>query len=319
MRKDEDDPRTDGPETDGPQHFPDHPREELANHPRVGTGSAQGGKCFFLFGLPFAAAGVFMFLASLGQVDVQTSGDAPPWILTAMGLVFGSVGFGMSGAGIRSILREKQLRRDFVRYVDEPWTLDGFHPEYARDLSQGVLAHFGVAAFLALFLSPFNYFAFLSPKREWFLGCFVGVFDLFLVLVFGHACYVLGRRFKYGDGKLRYREFPCLLGRPLRFTLHLPRALQGRLGELRCVLRCVEQGWQRRGDSNQLVTTQTYAEEREIPGGEVEREVSLEFELPKGAPTTELHGDVVRFYELEVGAETPGIDYKAVYLLPVYK
>jgi hypothetical protein len=294
-----------------------HPREALTNHASVGTGSAKGGLCLGLFGLPFAAAGVGAILVYTGHLPGHVNG--PKWIMAAVGAVFGAVGFSLVIAGVRSQIREAQIKRDFVRHADEPWKLDRWKSEeYAADLTPGILSSFAMATFLTLFMLPFNYFAFFTKKSEYFLMAFMGLFDLFLLAAWGYAVYVLLRKIKYHDGKLRLREFPCLVQNPVRLTLHLPRAVQGHFERLECTFRICEQAWESHGDSNSLVTYQVYSEERSFGGGEVQREVPLEFDLPKGAPGTRLHGDRAVFYELEAKAETPGVDYRAIYLLPVY-
>lgn len=296
--------------------FPGHPRTHLNNHPTVGTSSGREGKFFLVFGLPFLLAGLFACAAGLGLIGTD-GGDAPAAVVFAFGAVFGIVGAGLMISGARSVLRERALSGRLADYHEQPWLFDGWHPEFARDQVAGVLQPFAVAGFLILFLVPFNYFVFFREGPLPVKGI-VLLFDALALAGVGHAIYRLGRRVKYHDGQLRYRELPLFASQPLRVTLRFPRALEGRFAELVVTLRCAEQCWEQSGDSKTLVTTEIYREERRFGAGEAHRELALQYELPPGAPGTELHGDRVRFYELEVQAETPGIDYRALYLLPVY-
>ena len=298
---------------------PDSPsRTALLNHPSVGTGSARGGACLFLFGLPFFLAGALASLAGLGQTQSPGEGEPPGWVLVAMGGVFAIVGAGLLVAGGRAVLRERELQANLIDYAEEPWRFDGWHPEFARDLTGGVLAPFGAALFVGLFMVPFNYFM-IAKSAPIFAQVIVGVFDVVLVAMVGHAFYRLGRRVKYGDGRLRYRELPLLASQPVHLTLRLPKALRGRFETLECTFRCAEQLWEQRGDQKTLMTYEVYSDARSIPSGELEGELTLDYAVPSEVPGTVLHGDSVFFYELEVKAETPGIDYRATYLLPIYR
>ncbi|HBP16256.1 MAG TPA: hypothetical protein DEA08_00500 [Planctomycetes bacterium] len=295
-------------------------RRLLSNHPSVGTGSARGAGCLVLFGLPFFAAGVIGLLAGAGRVHLQGN-EAPLWVLGVLGAVFAAVGVGCMAVGVRSTLRERKLVSDFETYAEEPWKLDAWDPHFAPNVGGSFLGRLASASFAVLFLVPFNYFVLLAPKRPspLFAKALVAFFDLFALGLLSYALYLVFRRLKYRDGRLRYPSFPLFVRDPVRLTLHLPRALQGRFEELSCVLRQAEQLWEERGEQNALTTYELHRQERRFRRDEVERALPLEFELPAESPTTELHGDTVRFYELEVSAETPGIDYRAIYLLPIYR
>ena len=288
-------------------------RTSLTNHPSVGTGSARGGKCLFLFGLPFFLAGAAAMLAGAGQ-----SSGGEPWVLVAIGAVFAIAGAGLLVAGGRSVLRERELQANLLDYAEEPWRFDGWHPELARDQTSGVLAPFASALFVALFMVPFNYFM-IFKSNELFPQVIIGLFDLVILGLIGHAFYRLGRRVKYRDGRLRYREMPLLASKPIHLTLRLPKALRGRFETLECTFRCAEQLWEQQGDQKTLMTYEVYCDARSFSSGELEGELTLDYVVPSEVPGTVLHGDSVFFYELEVKAETPGIDYRATYLLPVYR
>lgn len=293
----------------------------LQNHAGVSMGLGLSG---VFFGLPFLAVGVFVGLLVGGAVPLP-SGEhqVPLWVLVAFGLVFGLVGATVVLAGLRGWLRQRRRDALFARYPDEPWRGDhDWDERVARDRGSNLLGRFAAAAFVTLFLSIFNYLAFFTREVPFPVIGIVAVFDLILVFVWGLAFYTLGRRLKYGRTRVRLSTFPFLVGHPLRVTVELPPALRD-FPALRATLRLAEQRWETHrtsnGTSSQRVTYERWAEERVIPAEELGREVGLEFLIPPGAPATDLGSATAqRYWELQLDAETPGIDYHGLFLLPVY-
>ena len=70
--------------------------------------------------------------------------------------------------------------------------------------------------------------------------------------------------------------------------------------------------------NQQLVTYERWAEEQVIPRDRIDGAVTLEFMIPAGAPTNDLASPTARYWELQLDAQTPGIDYHGLFLLPVY-
>ena len=297
---------------------PGHTETQRTNHPQVGVGSGRHGWALSLFGLPFAGAGIGVIAANaLGKLDVNR--DTPPFVVYGIGAMFALVGLWLVVYGIRSWLLELRRDRDFAAHPDEPWRMDRWHPERAPDLLHNVLSSLAFAAFAAVFMLPFDYFVFFGDKQTpLFAKAMVGLFNLIPLGALTHALYSLGRRLKYGDGHLLLRSVPTLAPDPVEVTLRLPRQLHARCEQLTCTFRYCEQRMVRSGDSSVTRTYSYYEEVRTLGSSELHREVGLRFELPDDAPSTQLQGDTRRFYTLEVEAETPGIDYRALYLLPVY-
>jgi hypothetical protein len=64
-----------------------------------------------------------------------------------------------------------------------------------------------------------------------------------------------------------------------------------------------------------------WSETRPVHGAMGSR-IPIHFELPPPGPTvlpTELDAELPRYWELEVWAELQGLDFAAVFLLPVYQ
>lgn len=293
----------------------------LQNHVPVSAGMGAGS---ILFGLPFLGVGLLVMGLATGVVPVHaTSGTTPPtFVLLAFGGVFSAVGAFVVTAGLRGWLRQRRRDALFAANPDEPWRGDhDWDPRYAYDRASDPVPAFALALFLSLFLSIFNYVAFFADEVPLPARVIIGLFDLILLFAWGGAFYVLGRRLKYGATRVRFHSFPFLAGHPLRVTLELPRALRS-FPELRARLRLAEQKWEtyshgsKRGQ--QLVTYERWAEEQVIPRDRIDGAVTLEFMIPPGAPPTDLASTTARYWELQLDAETPGIDYHGRFLLPVY-
>lgn len=305
-----------------------HRGERLLNHPQVSAGFGQSGCCAALFGLPFLGVGLLVIAVAFGEVGGANE-DLPPWILGAFGSVFALVGLFVSVVGVQGWVTGRRRQALLDAHPDEPWREHDWDEREAHDRSTGPLAMFAIAAFMTLFLSMFNYVLFVDPKASAEAPCFakgiILLFDAVCVALWGYAFYLLGRRLKYGRAKVRYNEFPLVAGRPLRITLELPSTLSG-FESLKATLRCAEQVWETSetsepGESSKrtLVTYELWRQEMTLTADEVGRDASFTFELPEDAPPTALHANPPRFWEVQLDAETPGIDYHGLFLLPVYR
>src|SRR5688572_30530898 len=91
---------------------------------RVARSQSPATGCLVIFGLPFMAAGICMILAGAGVIHVKSNGEAPTWILYAMGPVFFMAGAGVAWAGASGWSkrnRAKRLKRDNPH---QPWLAD---------------------------------------------------------------------------------------------------------------------------------------------------------------------------------------------------
>lgn len=117
--------------------------------------------------------------------------------------------------------------------------------------------------------------------------------------------------------------FPFFLGERLSVRFRTQRPI-GRFEKMAFTLRCVEEVTETRQDRGKTssevkcyqVWTDTIALEK--PGALHGGEIPLSFELPQGSYATWLGEGSPRYWELAVTAETPGLDFGATFLLPVY-
>jgi hypothetical protein len=184
-----------------------------------------------------------------------------------------------------------------------------------------------MSAFLTLFLTPFNYFVFVDPARSrdvpFFAQALVGVFDLILVLMLVGIVMTIVQRLRFGRARLAFGTFPFFLGQGLNVRFTPGRSL-GSFRRLVFILRCIEERTEtrrtRKGSSTRTLCEQVWADEVAFAESFSlqDGEIPVSFRLPAGPYGTQLAGEPVRHWELEVSAETAGPDFEAIFPVPVY-
>jgi hypothetical protein len=301
-------------------------RKRLNQQPR-GSAVGPGGRGTVVFGGVILAAGALMILVGLGVViPKESSGDAPPWVLTVMGVVFGLIGLTVAVLGVRGLRNRRRFREQRGLHPDEPWLADyPWDPKQSVDNTVArILRTSAMATFLVLFLTPFNAGVFFYKDAPWFIQGVILLFDVVVLAVLGSAVYLLLRWLKYGPSFVRFSRFPFFLGQTLEVEWCSPRGI-GACENLTFTLRCVEEVLETTGSgrdrSQSLVPYQVWSDTFEVagPGEHLRGErVPVTFLLPESAEATALSQYPPRYWELEIKARTPGVDYGAVYLLPVY-
>jgi len=197
---------------------------------------------------------------------------------------------------------------------DLPWDACGVRDRAGERVVHAVLA----SVFLAVFLVPFNYWAYLSGEGPFMVKVIVGVFDAALLLAFGNALYRLGQLLKYGHSRLSFRRFPFFLGERLDVVFS-----PNRFPQVRFTLRYVEERYETRGTgrnrSTSLVCYELWRAEHVAEPGALEAEVAVGFDLPDDDDlANRLDAPPIRYWELAVDAEEPGIDFATSFVIPVY-
>jgi hypothetical protein len=279
-----------------------------------------------VFGLPFMGAGVAIGVFAPGA---KTS-DGPPLpdaLAYGLALLFFGAGAFLASLGVRALVERSRLKARRERHRQEPWLADHAWDATGVAYSPGASlpGQLGVAAFMTLLLAPFNYFAFYVPPADMptWARVLVGFFDLILVLMIVGIVGTLVQQAKYGRARLAFQSFPFFLGDTLAARLGTSRAI-GDFKKLTFTLRCIEERSETRrtskGTSVQTVCDQLWAEEVAQEGGSLREgnEVVVRFDLPEGEYGTRLSEPPARYWELAVVADTPGLDFTAKFLVPVY-
>jgi hypothetical protein len=170
---------------------------------------------------------------------------------------------------------------------------------------------------MILFLLPFHWVAFFSRERPVVFQLVTLIFDAVIVALLWRVGHVVARRLRYGESRLRLGDFPIAPGRDAELLLDelSPRA---RAYPIRATLRCIEERFEVRGSgknsSRESICYELYRDERLVAPGEPR----VVFPIPDAVPGTRLAEPPPRYWELELSAETPGVDYGARFLVPVY-
>ncbi|MGB0515225.1 MAG: hypothetical protein ACPGJE_10340, partial [Wenzhouxiangellaceae bacterium] len=129
------------------------------------------------------------------------------------------------------------------------------------------------------------------------------------------------RRRRYGDSQLHLDDMPVPLGGMLRARLEVPARLVAR--ELKVHLTCVRRvrsghGKNRRTREHLLWEDSLRVMSRSGQGSGV-TSARIEARLPGDRPeVSDVNPDDCVVWRLEAGSEEPGVDYKAVFELPVF-
>jgi hypothetical protein len=220
----------------------------------------------------------------------------------------------------------ERLRRKAMRlHPDEPVLADyPWHPKgFIVSEWPGVAKTFCGAIGLSIFLSMFNWWAF-GINGPWMVKIIVGLFDIFVLFVWGAAFRQLGRAIKFGHSRIEFAHFPCRLSEPVVLRWQ-PGSGISRVNAGTFTLRCVEEWTERRGRGDNenavLIHEEIWSvkgiieQPRNLP---LHDAMELRYELPPDALPTNLSADKPLFWELEVKLDVPGLDFNESYLVPIY-
>ena len=293
----------------GPKKISRDPRTEATAHGRKAVMIGMGG-------LGIAAL--------LGFISTKVEAEDGRLFASLFALfwLFAAVSFLKKGradiAEAARIDRRKNMAPDQPWYWDHRWDSGGISEGVAQSL-KGMTRKLAV---LSVVFGSFSWFVFYSSRMEnapdLFRMITVGI-DLVLIGFWCHLGYRTLRYFKYGDSRLNFETFPFFLDEILRVSLVLPRAMQASQLEIR--LLAIEERYEWRNvNGKRKVVVECYqhyehAQKVAVEAGAVE--LPIELPLP-AAPETRLSLVPPFYWVLAVSAETPGIDYSAEFLLPIY-
>ena len=279
----------------------------------------------FLFGAPFLGVGVWATLAGTKLIPIDESKlHAPHWVLAAFGVVFGLGELMLWVMGLRQFRANR--RRNALQWrdpalADYPWDTRGFTPPRWSRAAKAI----GGVIFLTLFLSMFNWWAFMA-NGPWMVKIIVGLFDLILLFAAWQTGMLIGRTLKFGPSRIEFARFPFRPGETVSLHWLVPQGMT-RAAKGTFTLRCVEEWYEVRGSgknrSKRLVQEAVWSatghldQPQELIAGRMDE---LRFDVPPDAPGTSLsNGDTKPvFWELVVDLDLAGLDFKETYLVPVY-
>ena len=306
--------------------MPDKQRKRLSGHATRSTGGPNIWLVRIVAGLIFCGIGTVLLLVPRGVIPVDdTKIRSAETVLKVAGGLFGGFGLltlvrGLYG-GFRRAARATAMRV----HAAEPWVADfAWDPQGIADQGTGEAA--------MIFFFAVVWFAFLVPvtwlmvwhgmRMVWFLLIFCAAG----LAVLGLGCYRLAQRLKYGASWLAYKRFPFFLGETLDVEFTNPRGI-GVFNSMTVTLRFIEEVDEacgsRRDPRVETVCYELYGDARQVdrPGEHnwAFGPMALSFPLPcQPEYRTELSRAMPRYWELQVRADTPGVDFDARFLVPVY-
>lgn len=234
--------------------------------------------------------------------------------------VFGGAGLGLFAAGIAGTRRARAERRLRERFPEEPWS---WRPEWQSNILPARLGNGALASviFLALFHGSTLPLWSVLPAAWAGGGAFpwlvTAVLLLGMVVSFFCGRSLLHWR-KYRGTQLKLNLTPLLLGRTCSARLSFPREMPANLS-IDFVLKCVRHVTTGSGKHARTVITELWRHQASAsdPSG-MSRSVEFTTELPANQPATrsDLHEDRI-VWELTATADTPGVDLKVNFELPV--
>jgi hypothetical protein len=280
----------------------------------------------FLFGIPFVAAGALIVLVGMKVVRVDpASVHAPYWVLTVAGVSFALGGLMVWGMAWSQLAANRQRLQAARQYPNEPaladyhWHPDGFEVSGWDDAAKAV----GWAIGLTIFISIFNWWAFWG-NGGWVVKTVVVVFDCIGLAMWWRAGRQIASALKFGHSRIAFTRFPYRLLEPVVIRWQPSEGIS-QVHKGTFTLRCVEEFTEASGSGKNRTVSLVHEEIwsakwvfnqlRKIP---VKESVELAYDLPPGAPSTQLTAGRPVFWELEVNLDLPGLDFNQTFLVPIY-
>ena len=238
-------------------------------------------------------------------------------------LVFGGAGLGVMLWGRRA--GRAQKKRDARRelHPDEPWMwVDKWRtPEIAGQARNTMWVAVGFATIWNLISLPL---LFIVPgevadgNHAALLGL---LFPLIGVGLIVWAVREVIRHRRFGASVLQLESHPVPLGGHLRATLNIPARLQAREVQLQlaCVNRYVTGSGKNRSTRENVLWEDKQRAMTRSGGGPGQTSARIEMRLPAGQPVSseeDPRNQII--WRLTATSEEPGVDYKAVFELPVF-
>jgi hypothetical protein len=277
-----------------------------------------------LLGLAVIAAGVFMNV--LAWRSAHGGVPRPIAALALLGFSCMMCGALLSGYTIKGMRQRRRVTSDVGRQswrFDNPWNPEGAEDGGSRRVRNNAFAIGGII----LFLIPFHLILRegSSAGLRWFFFFILGIFDLAMIVIIGHTFFLFVRRLTFGRTRVLFRQFPYYTGQTLRLTFAGSQRLASCEG-LKATLHCIKEYYEWSGSGNSRMATpimESVWRGKCAFSTDISGSAELTFDLPHDVPGTDLIGDagqqIPYYWELEVTAKIPGIDYEGIFLIPVYE
>ena len=238
-------------------------------------------------------------------------------------LPFGMVFF-MAGAGVCTFAFWGSGKQRRIKRAAQPWEGEGLWTNNAARSApwKSVAITSVIALFFTMFIGVFVLA--ITMSEDVGTAAQAGVSSAMLIpgAIWLYALYLVRRALRYGHTHLALSEVPVTRGSTMESLLVSREPIQAEL--MRCSLVCTKTYWERRGNKSTHRTETLYEDEFEVSihNGGLRSEqgyvVPITVDIPSGYQLRDQISAEKITWKLTVSAATPGVDFKAVYQLPVY-
>ncbi len=283
-----------------------------------------GGSTAIILGYIMLALGLALLLDAYELISLGESKNPPVYVVYLNVLTdpmaIGFILWGKSHEKKRKILeKNKILKPNSPWFGDYIWEDDGIRDDSARNLMGSSIAlYFGFWILIPLGWAIYSGWANFSMIVQWIIiGISTWVLYVYIRIIILAICeaYIF---FNHGSSKLQFIKFPFLLSERFKGKLeNLPENLSRMTLDLRFIIEEHEQ----HGKNYTFKFFQLFKQTKVLTKVPQQWDGSLliEWELPnRNDFFTNLNAHPSQYWELEVRAETPRIDYYGRFLLPIY-
>ncbi len=280
---------------------------------------------FFIAGFMFLGFGITLLLDSYNVISLEEERILPPSISIYMNILFipTAAGFFISGWSVmrnKKILEEnKNLKPDSPWSWDFVWNPDGVRDDLVEQLfGRAWMLFYGIGIMGPLSWMIIVYGSGFYGTYFLLMMSIIIFMDLIFIAAVLLFTYQSLKYLKYGISKIKFLDFPFFLQGEIKAQLNnLPK----KISQMTLDLRFIQEEHIYKGKDYICKYFQLYKETKtfvEVPE-KWDGVLLIEWELPSQQEfATTLNKQPSNYWELEVKAETPGIDYHSRFLLPIY-
>jgi len=244
------------------------------------------------------------------------------WVILLFGCFVLLVSLTIFIQGIRSWLNKrerialaKQYRQPW--FLDYPWDPKGIHDRTGKIWLNSLFATISFAI-IAIPLSRYTFSR--NPLQFGFLVICTVFIDLIMLVILWSLIYYIFYAIQHGTSYLSFARFPFFPGDKMKVTFS-----PNRFSALNCTLRYVKEVFEKEDlsdDNKTIICYELYSEQKLIRCSPGIRKVSISYNIPETTPVwdNQLTGNQsIYYWELEIEAQHPGVDFCTTFLLPVYQ
>ncbi len=241
-------------------------------------------------------------------------------------LIFGGAGFAMIAAGIYAQRKQRVATALQAEFPEQAW-------KWRQDWSEGSVRSSSkvIMLFAVFFASMWNLISapvlFIVPgevQKENYLALIGLIFPVVGIGLAVWAIISVRRWMKFGESVFAMASVPGVIGGPLAGVIHTTVKLQPEHGfrqTLSCIRKVTTGSGKNRSTREHVLWQTTRNIQREMADLDVTKsEIPVQFHIPFDAQEASSTDDRCRvFWRLEVDADSPGVDYHAVFEVPVFR